>query len=524
MASSPEDNSPNAGLQPDCRHPPDKKPDGSCGCHQVGPVASSACWPGPQVAPEDAFMASNKFRNLDRLLPNTQRNRTSSPTDSQNMTTMLHKQGKSLPDTQRNFADHQDILITPTSLKLPGTEINVFQGIQSSENLRANLDQYLPDSPTQILDRGHALGTTAVGSDSQFSETQINQFSSKGTDELVDDNPELQLLDTQSNTAQWISPLLSSKISPPPSQDFLILDTLRTNGGSEARYQTLNTSIRLTQSHKNLTDTQISSANDPEVPNLADIPFLRTGVDLKTSQSSIPKVPFNKITCRERKRIIVSSNRPPALTKAMCQWVDNTNYLLDPFRGEEECWFHPSPPPAHLSMNGVPRPCGKLQKRFNWNDRHEKHSLVLNFGIASKLANYKMTKQQKDGFINKQWHLSHLCGNWTCLNPAHTTVEPGNVNISRNNCFSHRSGCLHNPPCMKDKKVPLGADGKLVDHTASISINSGPIDIGEWDDWSAQGFDDGDDFVVDNDEDSEFPAYHNNGDSVVIVVEDEAEL
>jgi hypothetical protein len=77
---------------------------------------------------------------------------------------------------------------------------------------------------------------------------------------------------------------------------------------------------------------------------------------------------------------------------------------------------------------------------------------------------------------------------------------------------------------MKDKKVPLGADGKLVDHTALSSTNPGPIDVGEWDSWSAQGFDDGDDFVVDNDEDSEFPAYHNSGDSVVIVDEDEAEL
>lgn len=62
-------------------------------------------------------------------------------------------------------------------------------------------------------------------------------------------------------------------------------------------------------------------------------------------------------------------------------------------------------------------------------------------------------------FINKKWHLSHLCGNWTCVNPGHTTVEPGNVNISRNNCFSHRGGCLHDPKCMKEKKVNLGANG-----------------------------------------------------------------
>jgi hypothetical protein len=85
----------------------------------------------------------------------------------------------------------------------------------------------------------------------------------------------------------------------------------------------------------------------------------------------------------------------------MCKWVDKTNYLLDPFREDDECWFHPSPPPAQVSTNGIARPCGKLQKRFDWKDRQGKHSLVLNFGIACKLVNYKMTKQQKDGFIQQ---------------------------------------------------------------------------------------------------------------------------
>ena len=133
-----------------------------------------------------------------------------------------------------------------------------------------------------------------------------------------------------------------------------------------------------------------------------------------------------------------------------------------------------------------------------------------------------MTKQQKDGFINKQWHLSHLCGNWTCLNPAHTTVEPGNINISRNNCFSHRSGCLHNPPCMKDKKVPLGADGKLVDHTASMASNFVPIDADDWDDWSAQGFDDGDDSIMIDD--NVGLELKNSGDSLITIDEVEEEL
>jgi hypothetical protein len=77
---------------------------------------------------------------------------------------------------------------------------------------------------------------------------------------------------------------------------------------------------------------------------------------------------------------------------------------------------------------------------------------------------------------------------------------------------------------MKDKKVPLGADGKLVDHTASSSTNLGPIDVGERDDWSVQGFDDDDGFVMDDDEDPKFPAYHNSSDSFVITNEDEADL
>lgn len=106
-----------------------------------------------------------------------------------------------------------------------------------------------------------------------------------------------------------------------------------------------------------------------------------------------------------------------------------------------------------------------------------------------------MNKQQKDGFINKQWHLSHLCGNWTCLNPAHTTVEPGNVNISRNKCFSHRVGCLHQPPCIKEKKVPLGANGKLIHHLLQEEIS------GMWDDWRMPSFDDEDFSGVDGLED-----------------------
>ncbi|XMA15048.1 hypothetical protein WAI453_007839 [Rhynchosporium graminicola] len=221
--------------------------------------------------------------------------------------------------------------------------------------------------------------------------------------------------------------------------------------------------------------------------------FISTSSDIKT--------PRNIVSCKERKRIAVSYNRPPKITKAMSDWVTSTNWLLDPFREEDDCWFHPSPPSARLSVTGVLRPVGKLQRRFAWKDCGGKHSIALNYGIAVKLINFQMTKQQQDGFINKQWHLSHLCGNWTCLNPVHTTVEPGPVNINRNSCFSHRSGCLHSPKCLKNKKVALGADGKLIDHSNNAVKEI--VGVSHFDDFSSPLLLDEDNLVVDDFESSD---------------------
>ena len=47
------------------------------------------------------------------------------------------------------------------------------------------------------------------------------------------------------------------------------------------------------------------------------------------------------------------------------------------------------------------------------------------------------------------------------MNLAHTTVEEGRIKVERNTCFSHRSGCMHKPACMKELKVRLGIDGKI---------------------------------------------------------------
>lgn len=78
---------------------------------------------------------------------------------------------------------------------------------------------------------------------------------------------------------------------------------------------------------------------------------------------------------------------------------------------------------------------------------------------------------------------------------------------------------------MKDKKVALGADGQLVDHTTSFASNIRPVNIADCEDWSAQGFNDGEDFtMVDDYEDLEFTADENGGESFVIIDDEKNEL
>lgn len=169
-------------------------------------------------------------------------------------------------------------------------------------------------------------------------------------------------------------------------------------------------------------------------------------LDYAVSPPSIPTSllfsnhPPNKITIRERKRIIVSHSRPSALTTSMTAWITQIQRLLDPFREDYECWFHPNPPSPLVTSTGSIRPFGVIKKLFGWTDPKikVKSCIVLNYGIVNKIINYTISKREADGFVNRKWHLSHLCGNWTCLNPRHTCVEEGRVNAERNGCFSHR--------------------------------------------------------------------------------------
>ena len=159
---------------------------------------------------------------------------------------------------------------------------------------------------------------------------------------------------------------------------------------------------------------------------------------------------FNKAstTVVKRKHFIIHTPSE-RIKAAMKRYFSEIYQLLDMSGSNDDCRLHPVPPHS----NG--RPAGKISYGFNWKDDHGSHGLTVNWGIIALVVRQQLTDAQMDGFINKSWHLSHLCGNWTCCNWRHFTVESGPVNISRNGCFNSPAKCSHNPRCMKEKKRQL---------------------------------------------------------------------
>lgn len=150
------------------------------------------------------------------------------------------------------------------------------------------------------------------------------------------------------------------------------------------------------------------------------------------------------------------------LKEKMKQEVHDVYELFD-LCNEDDCWLHPSPPLAR--SNG--RPPGTIQCYFVWKGWAGNNRLNVNFGIVALIIEHQLTEEQKEGYVNKSWHLSHLCGNWTCCNWRHMTVESGRINNSRNQCFRDATQCSHDPQCMKDRKRRL-----LITHAISNQIRS----------------------------------------------------
>ncbi|MCJ1381451.1 hypothetical protein MMC17_004561 [Xylographa soralifera] len=162
----------------------------------------------------------------------------------------------------------------------------------------------------------------------------------------------------------------------------------------------------------------------------------------------IPKMPKDNLSVKDRKRFFIETPTI-ALAGAMKKWISDTYKILDPQRSDVECWLHPKPPPPRKKTG---RACGSIRYNFRWKDQNSSHSLSVSFGVVALVEESSLTEAQRRGFINEGWHLSHLCGNWTCCNWRHFTIEPGTINVQRNSCFMRRHGCIHNPPCMKHLK------------------------------------------------------------------------
>jgi hypothetical protein len=99
---------------------------------------------------------------------------------------------------------------------------------------------------------------------------------------------------------------------------------------------------------------------------------------------------------------------------------------------------------------------GVLRVGISFHHNGKVENLHVNIGLIAVLLNDRLTHDQMEGIIDKAWHCSHLCGNFTCINPEHITVEPGRINQERNVCFRDKYGpCKHSPACIKHLKIPV---------------------------------------------------------------------
>ncbi|CAF9938611.1 hypothetical protein IMSHALPRED_001022 [Imshaugia aleurites] len=155
------------------------------------------------------------------------------------------------------------------------------------------------------------------------------------------------------------------------------------------------------------------------------------------------------MTVEERKYFFIYTPTK-GMKEATKKHFSRISQLVDKAGSNDDCRAHPEPP----QCNG--KAAGKFTSYFSWEDEYgDRQRLTVNWGIIALIVRQKLTDAQKDGFINHKWHLSHLCGNWTCCNWRHFTVESGPINVSRNGCFNSSSKCAHHPPCMKEKKRQL---------------------------------------------------------------------
>lgn len=113
-----------------------------------------------------------------------------------------------------------------------------------------------------------------------------------------------------------------------------------------------------------------------------------------------------------------------------------TNSQMDSGRAQDHiCWLN-----HEVKGNGTFQVKARLGSQGAWS---------MNFGTANLLIHRLLSNTQKLGIIYERWELSHLCGNWRCMNHNHHIVESKHTNLERMSCFKDAfKTCRHHPACL----------------------------------------------------------------------------
>jgi hypothetical protein len=115
----------------------------------------------------------------------------------------------------------------------------------------------------------------------------------------------------------------------------------------------------------------------------------------------------------------------------------------------QDCWL--STDPRLFTGTSQRR---NISTKVSFRHEHESYDLQVNFGFIHMMVEGLLTLEHKKGIVEHRWHASHLCGNWTCMNPRHINPEEGSINLNRNTCFAQPEGpCSHYPKCLKHLKI-----------------------------------------------------------------------
>ena len=166
----------------------------------------------------------------------------------------------------------------------------------------------------------------------------------------------------------------------------------------------------------------------------------------------------NSATLSDRKVEFIQ-NPPSSLQLKIISTADEALSQIRPLPGPETidvCWMFPVKPNDSAIRS--------ITRTLKWH--HENGfavSLCVPLGLILLLFHdpflleqERLTLEQKMGWACSRWELSHLCGNWTCINPFHLTLESKHINLERNRCFrSSKNLCQHAPQCLKSLKNPV---------------------------------------------------------------------